>query len=115
MQTVSQRSHQSRTWFDAAVVDNGDGTLAIAASTFWLHDTPYQLAAYTPTVGSGPFRIYIENVGGAADYLLDTTAAAVPTALRPGPRGVGGGLARRGRRRRTRSEEHARCLERFEW
>jgi hypothetical protein len=68
-----QRSKKtSSIWFDAAVVDNGDGTVTIPATTFWIAGDSYELADYTATVDDKPFDIYIEKSNnGGADYVLD--------------------------------------------
>ena len=68
-----QRSKKtSSIWFDAAVVDNGDGTVTIPATTFWIDGDSYELAGYTATVDDDkPFDIYIEKSNGGADYVLD--------------------------------------------
>ena len=71
-----QRSDHARTWFDADVVDNGDGALTIPAASFWLHGEEHELAEYRPVVGTGPFRVFVEKAGASADYLLDLTGEA---------------------------------------
>tara|TARA_Y100000310_G_scaffold298911_1_gene333298 strand:- start:2843 stop:3175 length:333 start_codon:yes stop_codon:yes gene_type:complete len=84
MQIHTQRSTREKTWFDAEVVDNGDGTLTIPASSFWVAGVEYPLDAYSPSVGTSAFRISVEQVGNDADYLLDLTGAADPVGFGPG-------------------------------
>ena len=79
-----QASDNSRLYYNAAIVDNGNGTLSIPATTFWLLGAPFQLQAYTPTIGSGPFRLWIEADGGSVDYFLDLTLEGPPQSLGPG-------------------------------
>ncbi len=81
-QLVQQRGARARIWFDAAAVDNGDGTITIPATAFWLQGAEYPLAAYTtPNVGTDPFRIFVEDAAGGVDYLLDTTGMATPASF----------------------------------
>lgn len=84
MQIHPQRSAQSRLWFDAEVTDNGNGTITIPATSFWLHGAEYELTEYAPDVGAGPFRIWVEKTSGGADYLLDTTGYAEPESFGAG-------------------------------
>lgn len=78
MTTHQQKSSHKQVWFDADVVDNGNGTITIPATTFWLRGTAYSLAEYTPTVGTGMFHLFIEKDGSSADYYLDTTGTPEP-------------------------------------
>ncbi len=80
-----QRSDRSRAWFDADVVEHGDGTFTVPAATFWRGGQACPLAAYTPRVGRQSFWLWIEADGaGGADYLLDLTGDAEPASFGPG-------------------------------
>ena len=84
-----QVSDQTKVFYDLAIVDNGDGTLTIPAGTCWVDGREYALPAYTPTVGTAPFRLYLKKDGVGADYLLDTLLLdwdmnTDPRSFRPG-------------------------------
>ncbi len=78
MQTHKQRGDRSTVWFDGEVTDAGDGTITVQATSFWLHGAQHGIPTYSPSVGSAPFRLYVESTAGGADYLLDTTGLAEP-------------------------------------
>ncbi len=84
IQRARQRGARASVWFDAAAVDNGDGTITIPATSFWLRGAEYPLGVYTtPNVGADPFRIFIERAADGVDYLLDTTGLATPASFGP--------------------------------
>lgn len=85
MRTHAQRSDPSKIWFDAEVRENPVlGTFTVPATSFWLHGIEYPLPAYSPDVGTAPFRLYIEKIEPGADYLLDLTGKAVAVSFGDG-------------------------------
>ena len=83
MKIVEQRSDRDRGWYDAEIVQDGT-VLQIPATTFWLRNVGYELAAYAPDVGEGAFRILVEKTEAGADYLLDLTGEAEPESFGEG-------------------------------
>ena len=84
----NQKSDHSKVWFDLAVTDNGDDTIDIAAGDIWVHDVKYTMSALVDnSVGTGPFRVWIEDLGGgSAGYKTDTALddTVVPTSFGAG-------------------------------
>lgn len=84
MLSHSQRGTHGTVFYEPIIVDNGNGTLTCPAGLFWMRGMAYPLAAYTPVIGTGPFRLWVEAVGTSADYFLDLLLAAPPVSFGTG-------------------------------
>lgn len=79
----TQHSDRSKVFYDLLILDNGDGTITCPSGSAWVDGVAYPLPLFTPTIGTAPFGLFLEQIGGAADYVLDLTGEGQKTAFRP--------------------------------
>lgn len=81
MVTHEQHSTKDKLWFDLDAQEVG-GTLTIPAGQVWVDGISYDVPALSESVGTAPYRVFIEKDGTGAQYVLDVTMRGMPVSFR---------------------------------
>ena len=78
-----QVSDHLKVFYEPQITESGE-SLTIPAGSVWVHGTEYPLSAYTPVIGTGVFRLFVERTSTGADYLLYLTLFDEPVSFGEG-------------------------------
>jgi hypothetical protein len=81
---IHQQVSDASKVFYALPIDAEGITLDIPSGVVICRERPYTLPDYTPLIGEGPFRLWVEPSGVGMDYYLDLTGHGVPVSLGQG-------------------------------
>ena len=79
MTTHLQHSTKNGFWFDLTITQPIATMLDIPSGSCWVHGVARSLPAYTPTIGTGAFYLFVEPSGNDADYAFDLTVEYLAT------------------------------------